>query len=122
MPCWPRHGGRGVHNGRRIYLPLPHLGNTLQLQCDGKPVLEATDAQPLPGRHAAYRANGCFALAHDMQVISRNVLEYTFTSAPVDWIGEGTWMPTIRWTCAPQWSFLGGWSRGDAVLWHKERV
>ncbi len=39
--------------------------------------------------HAAYHADGCFTLAHDVQLMSRNVLDYTFTSAPVDWLGEG---------------------------------
>ncbi len=117
----PTTEGEACKAGEEYTFRFSHTGNTLQLQCDGKPALTATDAQPLPGRHTAYRASGCFSLAHDLQVISRNVLDYTFTSAPVDWLGEGKWLPTIRWSCAPQWSFLGGWSRGDAVLWHKQR-
>ena len=29
--------------------------------------------------------------------------------------------PPVRWACTPTWSFLSGWSRGDAVLWQKQR-
>ena len=57
-----------------------------------------------------------------MLVLGHNTLDYTFAEAPVDWIEQGTWMETTRWSCSPQWSFLAGWSRGDAVLWHKQRI
>ncbi len=52
---------------------------------------------------------------------AKNFLDYTFTNAPVDWFADGTWLPTMRWACKPQYSFYSGWSRGDAVLWHKRR-
>ena len=52
---------------------------------------------------------------------SRHALDYTFAEAPADWYAVGTWMPSVRWSCTPTWSFLSGWSLGDAVLWHKER-
>lgn len=98
-----------------------HLGNRLALEIDGQPVLELTDVPAASGLRPAYAAEGCFALVHDVAVLGRNVLDYTFTEAPVDWVGEGAWMPTIRWSCSPKWSFLGGWNRGNAVLWHKQR-
>ncbi len=45
--------------------------------------------------------SGCFALAHDVMVLGHNMLDYTFADAPVDWIEQGTWMETTRWSCAP---------------------
>lgn len=99
-----------------------HEGNKLWLEQDGVKMLEATDAQPLTGLHPAYRAEGSFAMARDVMVLGRNVLDYTFADEPVDWIEQGTWMETTRWSCAPHWSFLAGWSRGDAVLWQKKRI
>jgi len=95
--------------------------NRLLLEIDGEKVLETTDTQPLTGLRPIYRAEGCFALAHDSMVLSNEMLVYTFTDEPVDWLSEGEWMQSIRWACDPRWSFLGGWSRGDAVLWHKKR-
>lgn len=109
------------HTGEEYTFRFLREGNHLRLERDGQTVLEATDPQPLTGQRPAYHADGSFSLAHDIVVMGRNVLDYTFTSAPVDWLGEGTWEPSIRWSCAPQWSFLSGWSRGDAVLWHKQR-
>ena len=101
---------------------LLHMGQKIWLELDGEEVLAASDAQPLPGHSPAYRADGCFALARDLLVLGRNMLDYSFAEAPVDWIAQGTWMESTRWACAPQWSFLAGWSRGDAVLWHKQRI
>ncbi len=108
--------------GSEYTLRFLHIGKRLALELDGQPVLEVANALPLPGLRPAYGTEGgCFALVYDEAVLGRNVLDYTFTDAPADWIGEGTWMPTIRWSCSPKWSFLGGWNRGDAVLWHKAR-
>ena len=88
------------------------------LECDGARWLEARDTAPLPGGYPAYGASGCFAIG-GVHVTGTHWLDYSFATAPTDWIGVGTWMPTVRWSCQPKWSFLGGWSRGDAILWHK---
>jgi len=102
-------------------LRLHHQGKRVWLEQDGDAVLEAVDPQPLSGQHASYYADGCFTQTKDILATGRNVLDYTFSDAPSDWIGDGTWTMTTRWACAPAWSFLGGWSHGDAVLWHKQR-
>ena len=45
-------------------------------------------------------------------VSTPNVLDYSFTAAPVDWrAASGTWDVAERWTCSPQWSFFAG--QGD---------
>ena len=69
----------------------------------------------------AYRATGSFTLTHDPLVLGHNMLDYNFTDAPMDWLGEGTWASSIRWSCSANWLFLSGWGRGDSALWHKQR-
>jgi hypothetical protein len=96
------------------------LGSKLQLMIDGEDIVTATDEKPLSGARASYRATGSLSGVREAQVLSRNELDYNFTDAPTDWLEEGTWVSTIRWSCSPSWSFLGGWSRGDAALWHKQ--
>ncbi|MHB9024750.1 MAG: LamG-like jellyroll fold domain-containing protein [Armatimonadota bacterium] len=97
------------------------FGNRLKLEQDGKAILEAVDNKPLSGTRPAYRIDGAFTAARDVVVIGRNILDYIFHDAQVDWISEGTWMPTVRWSCSPNWTFISGWSRGDTVFWHKKR-
>ena len=99
-----------------------HQGEHLVLEQDGEPVLKADIGQALPGQRPSYRASGCFALAHDAMVLGHNLLTYSFSDEPVDWISDGTWTQSVRWACDPKWSFLGGWSRGDATLWYKKRI
>jgi hypothetical protein len=100
---------------------LRHQGKRVWLEQDGEAIIEASDPNPLAGRHPGYYADGCFAQIRDILATGRNVLDYTFSDAPSDWVGDGTWAMSSRWACAPQWSFLGGWSHGNAVLWHKQR-
>ncbi|MHB0937877.1 MAG: LamG-like jellyroll fold domain-containing protein [Armatimonadota bacterium] len=102
-------------------LRLRRQGKRVWLEQDGEMVLEAVDPNPISGRHPSYYVDGCFTQIKDLLATGRNVLDYTFSDAPSDWIGDGAWTMTTRWACAPQWSFLGGWSHGDAVLWHKQR-
>ena len=99
---------------------LRHQGQRLWLECDSEHLLEATDPAPLSGLRPAFAVSGCF-ISQQVQVNGHGWLDYTFTSAPTDWIAMGAWMPSVRWACDPKWSFLGGWSRGDAILWHKQR-
>lgn len=56
-----------------------------------------------------------------VDLLSYNVADYTFSSAPTDWLSRGgIWAITNRWTCSPQWSWLGGYAEdGIASLWNK---
>ncbi len=56
-----------------------------------------------------------------VDLLSYNVADYTFSSAPTDWLARsGVWAITNRWTCSPQWSWLGGYAEdGIAALWNK---
>jgi hypothetical protein len=114
-------GGAALPPRESTTFRLLHRGTALRLQRDGATVLEATVPAPGAGR-PAYRAEGGLADVRETLALGPCLRDYPFATAPVEWLGEGTWAPTIRWSCAPEWSFLGGWSRGDAVLWHKRRV
>jgi len=113
--------GPALNDGADYTLRFAIADGRLRLTLDGAPLLTTTDLHALTGIHPAYRAEGSLANVRDVVVTGANLLDYTFSTAPVDWVTEGTWMPAVRWACAPQWSFLGGWSRGDVVLWHKGR-
>lgn len=113
--------GDALHSGEDYTVRFLRVGNHLRLEIDGDAVLEATDRQPLAGNRIAYGATGAYDTVQTITAMGRGVKDYAFDNAPVDWVADGTWMPTTRWSCTPHWSFLGGWSRGDAVLWHKQR-
>lgn len=57
----------------------------------------------------------------DADIASDHVYDYTFSSAPTDWLARsGEWNATSRWTCSPQWSWYGGFSPdGLAAFWNK---
>jgi len=115
--------GKPLEANTEYALNFRHVGNRIRLEVDGETVIEAAEkAAPLPGMRPAYRKDGAaFANASGISVRGYNTLDYSFSEAPVDWLAEGTWEPSIRWSCSPDWSFLAGWSRGNAVLWHKKR-
>lgn len=115
--------GESLDMNTEYALTFRHVGNRISLEVDGETVIEAIDkAAPLPGLHPAYRTGGAaFANAGGVNARGYNTLDYSFSEAPADWLTEGTWQPSIRWSCSPDWSFLAGWSRGNAVLWHKKR-
>ena len=100
-------------------LRLEYADRRLALAVNGKVVIEAKDVDPSEGFRPMYAGQGVFSQLLAPQATSQNMVDTDFAQAAVDWYSEGTWMPTVRWACTPDWSFLGGWSRGDAVLWHK---
>jgi len=49
-----------------------------------------------------------------------NVVDYSFTGAPVDWrAGKGVWDVKERWTCSPQWGFFAGLQSVNPTLWSR---
>jgi hypothetical protein len=62
------------------------------------------------------------ALAKNVEIETRNVHDYTFSAAPTDWwVQSGVWEMTNRWSCSPQWSWLGGRSEEVAAIWNKHK-
>ena len=52
-----------------------------------------------------------------------HLLDYTFTSAPVDWESSaGRWDVSERWTCSPQWGFFMGLDAVNPTLWSRFAV
>jgi hypothetical protein len=114
--------GAALTSGETYTFRLRREGDRLWLEQDGRRVAGATGVAPLAGTHPVYGAAGEVAITQDGLVLGRGIFDDVFTEAPVSWIGAGSWMPTVRWSCSPEWSFMGGWSHGDAALWHKTRV
>ncbi len=56
-----------------------------------------------------------------VDILSRNVCDYTFSSAATDWIARGgEWKQTNRWDCAEEWSWYGGIGvDAVAATWNK---
>lgn len=66
--------------------------------------------------------SGAVPKLDDIAVTSPHVYDYTFSSAPTDWrIQSGIWAMTNRWSCAPGWSWFGGWSDEVAAIWNKRK-
>ena len=59
----------------------------------------------------------------DTDVQCDKVRDYTFSSAPTDWVvRSGQWNAVNRWTCSPQWPWYGGYSpTGIAAMWNKRQ-
>jgi hypothetical protein len=67
-------------------------------------------------------AGGIGELAKNVEINTQNVYDYTFSAAPTDWwVQSGVWEMTNRWSCSPQWSWLGGRSEEIASIWNKHR-
>ncbi|MDP6111181.1 MAG: fibronectin type III domain-containing protein [Planctomycetota bacterium] len=49
--------------------------------------------------------------------------EYLFDGAPAAWEAQrGNWRASNRWSCVPMWSFFGGRSTDNVILWNKRRI
>ncbi|MFP4057466.1 MAG: hypothetical protein ACLF0G_11410 [Candidatus Brocadiia bacterium] len=89
---------------------------------DGQVVLWHRCAQPPAGRRVALWAEGWEPQLAQASVSSAHLVDDYFEAAPVDWRADsGTWNMRNRWTCSPQWSWMGGSSPHVAALWHKLR-
>ena len=50
-------------------------------------------------------------------------MDYTFTGRLTDWYcPDGRWQSTPRWSCDPDWEWLGTWTNRPSVLWHKAEL
>jgi hypothetical protein len=76
---------------------------------------------PSGGHRVAVSVDGLSLDVGQVGVLSSNVYDYTFTTAPTDWIPRaGTWKQTNRWDCSPQWTWYGGYNEdGLAATWNK---
>ena len=97
--------------------------DTLRFEINDEDILTAKiDLSQTMGSRPAYQSAGRYLSAKNVMALTYNLIDYTFTSAPTDWFGEGTWEASTRWACDPEWSFLAGYSNGDVALWNKNIV
>ena len=80
-------------------------------------------AAPASGHRMALSVDGLALDVGQVDVLSHNVYDYTFTTAPTDWVPRaGTWKATNRWDCSPQWTWYGGYDTdGLAATWNKRQ-
>lgn len=46
--------------------------------------------------------------------------DYVFSGRLTDWFGSGAdWVPLSRWSCDPNWYWLGAETHGQAALWYR---
>lgn len=88
-------------------------------------LLAAFLAVPLAA-HAAPTSIGFAGALPDFKSVdveTRHVYDYTFSTAPTDWrIASGVWEMTNRWSCSPGWSWFGGRSDETAAIWNKRKL
>ncbi len=106
--------------GEDYSLRFKRINNRISFVVDDEVKLTYDDANAIYGLKPAYHVEGTFTGIGDVLVMGENNLDYAFTGAPSDWVNEGTWEATTRWSCAPQWSFLAGWGASDVAIWHKK--
>jgi hypothetical protein len=93
---------------------------------DSVPVARPKAARsPLPpdDQRISLSVDGLALDVGQVDVLSHNVYDYTFTTAPTDWVPRsGTWKATNRWDCSPQWTWYGGYDTdGVAATWNKRQ-
>ncbi|MBI5834030.1 MAG: hypothetical protein HZB16_17185 [Armatimonadetes bacterium] len=81
-------------------------------------------ASALPiGPRVAVNTEGVAIEETAIGVDGQRVLDYTFGTAPTDWVpAGGKWEVTNRYACEPDWNFFGGQSRGLCAIWNKRRL
>ncbi len=76
---------------------------------------------PFPHHAVALSVEGNMSVdRQQVRVESPQVYDYTFTLAPSDWVmATGDWRVRSRWSCTPDWNFMGGESAQAAAIWNK---
>jgi hypothetical protein len=96
-------------------------GAFVSVSSNDTPLLTFQGAPTQRGTKIGLRLDGAAVDLSKLSVDTPHLLDYTFSSAPVDWWAQkGIWEVTERWTCGPQWSFFGGGGAVNPVLWSKQ--
>lgn len=118
-------GGKAVASTRlaateRLRLGLQQRGAEVVAEAAGSVLGKVSTPH---GQRLGFVASGWAPRISAFAVATAGVLDETFEQAPVRWwIGSGTWALTNRWSCSPEWSWLGGTSEGEAVIWTKDAI
>ena len=103
-------GTAQVQPGKPYSVGIFRNGPRLLVEVDGKPNLLYSDPQPLAHLDSLGLSHtGGLLYADDLTVMSPDVRDYTFETAPTDWAVEsGIWEITSRWSCTPGWAWFSG--------------
>lgn len=108
--------------GDQVSVELEHRALVITVD-DSEPVAHYLDAESPPGHLLGVRSATGAVPFESLDVSSRNMLDYLFTTAPTDWhVQRGLWGTTNRWNCKKDWSFFGApWEGTDCVptIWNK---
>ena len=100
--------------------PLAGGKVSLRVAAAGKPLLNAVASKAGSGVRLAIATDIADFKWDSAAAQSANVLDYSFTGAPVDWqSAKGQWEVSNRWTCSPQWGFFGGKDSVNPTLWSR---
>ncbi|MBI5831400.1 MAG: hypothetical protein HZB16_03705 [Armatimonadetes bacterium] len=94
-------------------------GGVTWVALDDRDLLCHHDAQPAVGTRVALWTTHPGVL-WDVRCRRDGVVDEVFESAPADWVQQGEWIVTNRFSCTPTWSHMTGMGRrGLAALWSK---
>jgi len=100
-----------VEPGKPYLLSLWREGSSVWGEVNGRAVA-ACDNEPLRPELSRLGVSneGQQIVAEDLAVYSPWARNYTFMTAPTDWVEHsGTWEVTNRWSCSPQWTWYCGY-------------
>jgi hypothetical protein len=110
---------------KRLALGMSTLALGAALVCALSPVARADEVKGQVGPELiglSGAGDDFNELAKNVEIDTHNVHDYTFAAAPTDWwVQSGVWEMTNRWSCSPQWSWLGGRSEEVAAIWNKHK-
>jgi hypothetical protein len=110
-----------AQEGAAPRVSLTKRGLYLIASVDGKPVSFYRDDFPLPGRSTAIACDGTAIDLATAKATTPNVVDYTFSDAPVDWLAaRGDWRIMNRWPCQKGWAWFGGVGDKAPVVWSKQ--
>jgi hypothetical protein len=102
---------------------LARHGDFVLARLGGRDRLRWRDKEPLQGDRVGFVADKTVVAFDDFNIYTRNVLNYTFQTAAVDWrAGSGQWDVRNRWQCDPRWSFFSGVGDGVVSIWNKREL
>lgn len=100
---------------------LRRVADTIQALVGNRVVAGFTTTLPAGGK-VGFTGRNARRQADRLSIISRQVIDSTFRSAPTEWtIGSGEWGVSSRWACTPRWSWFQGRAAGPASIWTRRR-
>jgi hypothetical protein len=100
---------------------LRRVGDTIEALVGDEVVASFSATVPAAGKVGLTAPNARRQVG-SLGIVSRNLIDATFRSAPTDWtIGSGEWGVSSRWACTPRWSWFQGRARDLASVWTRRR-